>query len=166
MAHHASTPQSVLSVQGWLPTTAVLIILALDLAMLAYLWHRAIVEAHSVTALAQAGRIGTLEGLLDEATFTYRRQKREIEDVTRQKEEAIEQMRGLNRRIVHLDQSRDDACIEASKLRAKLAFEQQETARLTSLVECADDQITRSTRAVESLNDFFTVALMELEATS
>ena len=146
--------------------TAVLLILALDLAMLAHLWHRAIVDDLQLTVVAQSGRIAILTRQLDEATFTYRRQTREVEDVTRQKEEAIEQMRGLNRRIKHLDQSRDDACIEASKLRAKLAFEQQETARLTSLVERADEQITQSTRAVESLTDFFTVALMELEATS
>ena len=131
--------------------TAVLIILALALVVtvvaIVILWRAVNM------ALDQVEDIATELALERDA----------VQAVTRQKEEAIEQMRGLNRRIVHLDQSRDDACIEASKLRAKLAFEQQETARLTSLVERADEQITQSTRAVESLTDFFTVALMELE---
>lgn len=118
--------------------TAVLLILALDLAMLAHLWHRAAVEAQAA-ALVRLGRIGALNRTLAHERALARIDSDALEAVTRQKEEAIEQMRRLDRRMVHLDRSRDDACIEASKLRAKLAFERQETQRLR-----ADDDTLRA----------------------
>jgi hypothetical protein len=123
--------------------TAVLLILALDLAMLAHLWHRAAVEAEAV-ALVRSGRISLLNRALARERALAGIDRDTVTILTRQKEEAIAQMRVLNRRIVHLDKSRDDACIETSRLRAKLAFERQETGRLQS--ENADLRATVDAR--------------------
>ena len=113
--------------------TAVLIILALDLAMLAYQWHRAAVEAQcdlleaELVIIARSGRIAKL-----------------TRAVEAQRDE-LEWQSGVNRRDL---QRLGSALVERDKALA--------------LVAAANEQMEKSVRIVGAATDGIECALIEL----
>ena len=126
--------------------TAVLLILALDLAMLAHQWHRAIVDDLQLTVVAQSGRIAILTRQLDDVEAPFKARIRALEWVSGSRRANLHKaLEDLGARTIERNDWRGEALMWKGLAIAKVGIEHAEFE-----VEQATERLTRELAAVSS----------------